>query len=78
MRRKTRPTVKYDARLIAADMAKRGWNDLRLAEAADVNQATIARFLKGTCRTAKTAHKIATALGTTVERYLVLPKAMAS
>lgn len=52
-------------------MALRGWNNEALARAAGVSGMTVTRFLRGEAQTAKTAEKIARALGYTVRRYFV-------
>ena len=49
-------------------MALRGWNETDLARAAGLSYRTIGRFLGGQ-QTAKTAARIAAALGHPVKRY---------
>lgn len=63
--------LRYSVRRIREDMARRGWMNVNLAAACRVSERTIARFLNGEFQTPKTAHKIATALGATVDRYLM-------
>jgi plasmid maintenance system antidote protein VapI len=63
--------VRYNVRRIHEDMARRGWMAIHLGAACGLSVMTITRFLNRECQTPKTALKIATALGTTVDRYLV-------
>lgn len=63
-------TVTYNIRLMERDMAARGWMKIDLARMAEVSDMTVYRWFDGRCRTAKTAKKIAFALGWPVERYL--------
>ncbi len=65
MARRTR----FNPRRIRSDMDLRGWNSTRLALAAGVSMPTISRFLNGQVQTAKTAGKIAEALGYPIKRY---------
>lgn len=65
------PRVCFNAQLLAEDMALRGWNKDELAQKAGVSDMTVIRFLRGDSQTAKTAHKLAKALGHSVRRYLV-------
>ena len=52
-------------------MALKGWSKLDLAKKANVSDMTVARFLRGERQTAKTAKKLAKALGQSVRRYLI-------
>ena len=61
----------YNVALILEDMAAKGWLATHLAEAADLSDMTIGRFLSGHTQTAPTAKKIASALGRSVRRYLL-------
>lgn len=63
--------VRFDAQRMAEDMALRGWSKLDLANEAGVADMTVIRFLRGERQTAKTAKKLALALGYTVRRYLI-------
>lgn len=72
-----RPRAHYDVARIVADMTMRGWNNSDLARAANVSGITITRFLRGEHQTAKTAERIARALGHTVRRYLSRVEAVA-
>lgn len=63
--------LRYRVRRIREDMARRGWMTIHLAGACGLSDRTIARFLNGECQTEKTAHRIATAFGFDVDRYLV-------
>jgi transcriptional regulator with XRE-family HTH domain len=71
MRPQHKPAVAYDVTLMAEDMAARGWMQTDLARMAKVSDMTIYRWFNGTGRTPRTAHKIALALGYSVERYLL-------
>ncbi len=59
------------------DMALKGWLPIDLARAADVADMTVYRFLAREAQTAKTAKKLADALGYSVRRYLISAKAVA-
>ena len=59
----------YDTQKLQNDMALRGWLRTDLARIAGISDQTVGRFLKGEAQTAKTADKIARALGYTVRRY---------
>lgn len=63
--------VRYDIGRIREDMALRGWMQNDLARAAGVVPQTISNFMLGKPQTARTAAKIAKALGYTVRRYLI-------
>lgn len=65
------PQVEFDARRMAEDMAIKNWTKLDLAKRARVADMTVIRFLRGEHQTAKTAHKLARALGYSVRRYLI-------
>ena len=52
-------------------MAERGWLPVDLARRAKVSHMTVHRFLRGERQTARTAKKLATALGHSVRRYLI-------
>lgn len=65
------PRVVFNAQLMAEDMALKGWNKSEFSREADVADMTVIRFLRGEQQTAKTAHKLAKALGHSVRRYLV-------
>ena len=64
----TKPKPRFKVERVAADMALRGWNDTQLAQAAGLSARTVGRFLSGQ-QTAKTAERIATALGYSIKRY---------
>jgi plasmid maintenance system antidote protein VapI len=70
MEHKRASAVAYDTTLLEHDMAERGWLATDLARAAGVSDMTVSRFLSGERRTARTADKLARALGKTVRRYL--------
>lgn len=69
MAKSKRIRAAYDARLIAEDMALRGWNNRGLARAAGVSPQTVMRFLNGSAQTPKTAALIANAFGYGIARY---------
>lgn len=52
-------------------MALKGWNNSDLAHHAGVGNMTVTRFLSGQTQTARTAERLASALGFTQRRYLV-------
>lgn len=66
-----RPVVRYDVQLMAEDMVGLGLNNVRLAARARVSDMTVIRFLRGERQTAKTAKKLAEALGKKPGRYVV-------
>ena len=68
----------YDVERLLEDMAIRGWLATDLARAADVSDMTVHRFLRQETQTAKTAAKLAKALGYSVRRYLVSVKGRAA
>jgi transcriptional regulator with XRE-family HTH domain len=72
-----RPRARYNVNRIIADMTLRGWNNTDLARAASLTPMTITRFLRGEAQTAKTAERLARALGYSVRRYFVGVKAVA-
>jgi transcriptional regulator with XRE-family HTH domain len=63
--------IAFDAQLMAEDMVRKGWHKLDLAKRARVADMTVIRFLRGERQTAKTAKKLARALGHEVDRYLI-------
>lgn len=65
------PVIRFDAQLMAEDMAIKGWSKLDLAKAAGVADMTVIRFLRSERQTAKSARKLAKALGFSVRRYLI-------
>ena len=66
---RTKPRPRFNVERIAADMALKGWNNTDLARACNVSAQTISRFLRCEGQTAKTADRIAKALGYSVRRY---------
>lgn len=64
-----RPRARYDVRRMVGDMALRGWNNTDLARAASVSAMTVTRFLRGEAQSAKTAERLASALGYSIRRY---------
>ena len=66
------PVVRFDTELMADDMALKGWSKLDLATKAGVSDMTVIRFLRGERQTAKSALKLANALGyASARRYLI-------
>lgn len=65
----------YNVDLMATDIAAKGWLPTDLARVSQVSDMTVSRFLRSQTQTAKTAHKLARALGYSVRRYLVAAKA---
>lgn len=64
--------TRYNIALIRTDMDARGLQPADIARGLGVAPSTIGRFLAGTHQTAKTAKKIAYALGfTTPRRYVI-------
>ena len=61
----------YNVALFRDDMASKGFLPMDLARRAKVSHMTVGRFLSGERRTARTAKKMARALGHDVERYLI-------
>ena len=55
-------------------MALKGWMNNDLARAAGVSGMTVTRFLRSERQTAKTAERLARALGHPVRRYLISPE----
>jgi transcriptional regulator with XRE-family HTH domain len=64
-------TVRFDVAKLREDIAERGWLPTDLARASGVSDMTVSRFLKGESQTARTADKLARALGRSVRRYLI-------
>lgn len=71
------PVVKFDVQRMAEDMVIKGWTKLDLANRAGLSDMSVIRFLRGEQQTAKTAKKLAEALGYSVRRYLISSKAVA-
>lgn len=64
-------TSRFDAGLMADDLALKGWLPIELARRAGVADMTVYRFLSGESQTAPTAKKLAKALGRPLSRYLI-------
>lgn len=69
-----KPVVGYDVQRMAEDMAAQGLDNVSLGLKAKVADVTVGRFLKGTFQTARTAKKLAQALGYSPGRYIVRAK----
>ena len=67
---KSEPSSLYDVALFRSDMTARGWLPIDLARAAKVSHMTVSRFFSGERQTARTAKKLADALGHGLRRYL--------
>ena len=63
-------TRRFDIAQMQRDMDLKGWQPADLADRAGVARSTVSRFLAGEFQTARTAKKLAEALGYTVRRYL--------
>ena len=61
----------WNVDLLTEDMKARGWLKFDLARRARVSHMTVGRFLNGQRQTARTAKKLARALGHEAERYLI-------
>lgn len=61
----------YDVVLMSDDIARKGWLPIDLARQADIAPMTVYRFLRRERQTARTATKLATALGEAIGRYLI-------
>jgi hypothetical protein len=62
---------RFNAKLLADDIALRGWLPIDLARKARVADMTVYRFLSGEVQTPRTAKKLAGAMGYSVRRYLI-------
>lgn len=65
----TRPS--YNVALMRNDMVLKGWLATDLARKARLSDMTVGRFFSGERRTARTAKKLAEALGYSIRRYLI-------
>lgn len=66
-----RPMVSFNVALLTADIARRGWLPIDLARRAKVSHMSVGRFLRGERQTPRMAKKLASALGQSLERYVV-------
>lgn len=64
-------TIQFDTARMREDIAARGWQPADLADRAGVARSTVGRFLSGEFQTARTAKKLAEALGFSIRRYLI-------
>lgn len=62
---------KFDIGQMQTDMDAKGWQPTDLADRAEVAPSTVSRFFSGEIQTARTAKKLAKALGYSVRRYLI-------
>jgi transcriptional regulator with XRE-family HTH domain len=72
MQERQRPRAHYNVQRFVDDMADRGVNISQLAREAGLSHTSVGDFLTGQHQTAKTAKKMAEALGRSVRRYLLL------
>jgi len=63
--------VVYDVDLMSQDMAAMGWLPIDLARKAKVSHRRVGRFFRREFQTARTAAKLAKALGQPIRRYIV-------
>lgn len=70
-------SVKFNTAQMQQDIAAKGWQPADLADRAGVARSTVSRFLSGDFQTARTAKKLAGALGHSVRRYLLPFEAVA-
>lgn len=68
----------FNVALMRDDMTALGLNIVALARRARCSHMTVSRFFDGKHQTAKSAKKIARALGHDVEHYLIRSEAIAS
>ena len=66
-----KPKAQFNGARILEDAALKGWTVNELSKRAKLADATTAKFLDGRVQTAKSAHKLAAALGHSVRRYFV-------
>jgi len=64
-------THRFDTSAMQGDMAAKGWLPVDLARKAGVSHMTVARFFSGEFQTARTAKKLAKALGRSLRSYLL-------
>lgn len=67
----SRTIRQFDTSRMRDDIALRGWQPADLADRAGVARSTVGRFLSGEFQTARTAKKLAKALGYSIRRYLI-------
>lgn len=71
-------TIQFNVDRMRADIAAHGWQPADLADKAMVARSTVGRFLSGEFQTARTAKKLAQALGYSIRRYIESTEAIAS
>lgn len=74
---RTTPQAVWNTKRVAEDMALKGWNAQEVARRGGLSYKTVERFLSGETQTAKTAVKIAAAMGYSVRRYFSHVEAVA-
>lgn len=66
------PRVAYDGKLMAEDVAEKGWEPRDLARRAKgISLRTVYRFLSGEVQTAHTAKELARVIEQPISRYLI-------
>jgi hypothetical protein len=70
-KRAYRSSTRYDVALMQCDMEERGWLPADLARHAETSHVTVHRFFTGKARTARTAKKLADALGKPLRHYMI-------
>jgi len=63
--------LRFNAQLLAEDLALKGWTAYDLAKKAGVSDMTVYRFLRGDHQTPITARKLAKAMSRPLARYLI-------
>ena len=63
----------YNTTRMTRDLALKGWLLVDLARAANVHPSSVSMFLRGLSQAPRMAHKLATALGYHVSRYMPKP-----
>jgi len=66
-----KPQPRYNVERMVADMALKGWIATDLARAANLSNITVSRFLRCERQNARTAERLARALGYSPRRYLM-------
>jgi hypothetical protein len=69
--KRLQPTVTYNTQRMLEDMAERGLMPIDMASLTGMGLSTVTGFLKGERQTAKSAKKIAAAMGYSPKRYVI-------
>jgi hypothetical protein len=70
-RRHFRILHQFNVRLLAEDIARRGWLYVDLGRAANVGPQAVGRFIRGEVQSPRVAAKFAAAMGFPPDRYLI-------